>query len=101
MGRNMKLVPLSDHVIVRAVDAKEQSSVSGILIPDTSSKERPQQGEVIAVGPGKMLESGVHAPMSVAVGQRVVFKKYAPDEVKVDREEYLVISESDIIAVIE
>ncbi|MEK7648020.1 MAG: co-chaperone GroES [Patescibacteria group bacterium] len=97
----MKLVPLNDHVIVRAVDAKEQASASGIIIPDTSSKERPQQGEVVAVGPGKMLENGTRAAMGVSVGQRVVFKKYAPDEVKIERDELLVISESDIIAVIE
>ena len=97
----MKLVPLNDHVIVRAVDVKELASASGIIIPDTSSKERPQQGEVVAVGPGKMLDSGARAAMSVAIGQRVVFKKYAPDEVKIERDEYLVISESDIIAVIE
>lgn len=95
------LKPLHDHVIVRAMDPKEEATVAGIILPDTASKERPQQGEVIAIGPGKLLESGTRAPMSVSVGQRVVFKKYAPDEVKIDRQEYLVISESDIMAVIE
>lgn len=97
----MKLVPLHDHVIVRALDSKEEATAAGIILPDTASKERPQQGEVIAVGPGKLLESGTRAPMAVGVGDRVVFKKYAPDEVKVEREEYLVISESDIMALIQ
>lgn len=95
------LKPLHDHVIVRALDPKEEATAAGIILPETASKERPQQGEVIAIGPGKRLENGERASMSVSVGQRVVFKKYAPDEVKVDKEEYLVISESDIIAVIE
>ncbi|HEX9664581.1 MAG TPA: co-chaperone GroES [Patescibacteria group bacterium] len=93
------LKPLSDHVIVKPLE--EEKTKSGIILPDTVDKERPEKGEVVAVGPGKILENGSRAPMSVQVGQKVVFKKYSPDEVKVDDQELLVISESDIIAVIE
>ena len=74
---------------------------SGIVLPDTVDKEKPEKGEVIAIGPGKITEKGERAIMSVKVGDKVMFKKYSPDEVKVDGEEYLVISEADIIAVIE
>ena len=94
-----KLTPLGDRVIVKALD-KEQVTKGGIIIPDTVEKEKPEQGEVIAVGPGKLLDSGQRAPMSVKVGDKIVFKKYGPDEVKIDGEEVLVVEESDIIAVI-
>lgn len=96
----MKLRPLSDRLIVKP-GTKEEKTASGILLPDTMDKERPEQGSVIAVGPGRRLDDGTTAPMSVKVGDVVMFKKYSPDEVKVDGEEYLVISESDILAVIE
>lgn len=96
----MQLRPLNDRVIVKAV-AKEEMTKTGIILPDTADKERPEQGEVIAVGPGRMLDSGSRAPMSVKVGDKIVFKKYSPDEVKIDNVEYLVVSESDIMAVIE
>lgn len=96
----MKLRPLGDRVIVKPT-AKEEMTKTGILLPDTADKERPEQGEVIAVGPGKMLENGTRAAMSLNVGDKIVFKKYSPDEVKVENEEYLVIAESDVMAVIE
>ncbi len=96
----MQLKPLNDHVILKPV-AKDEVTASGIIIPETVDKERPERGEVIAIGPGKLLESGQRAPMSVKVGDKVVFKKYSPDEIKIGQEEYLVISESDIIAIIE
>jgi len=96
----MQLRPLGDRVIVK-VAPKEEKTKAGIILPDTLDKERPEQGEVIAIGPGRLLESGSRAPMSVAVGNKVVFKKYSPDEVKVDDVEYLVVSETDIMAVIE
>lgn len=96
----MKLRPLGDRVVVKPF-TKDEVTKSGIIIPDTIDKERPERGEVIAVGPGKTLENGSTAPMGVKVGDKVVFKKYSPDEVKVDDQEYLVISESDIMAVIE
>lgn len=96
----MKLRPLGDRVIVKAL-GKEEKTQSGIILPDTVDKERPEQGTVVAVGPGKLLDQGTRAPMSVILGDKVVFKKYAPDEVKMDGEEYLVVAEGDIMAVIE
>lgn len=96
----MNLRPLSDKVIVTA-SSKEEKTASGLVLPDTASKERPEQGTVIAVGPGRFDEDGERMPMSVKVGDKVMFKKYSPDEVKVDGKDYLVLSESDIIAVIE
>lgn len=97
----MKLKPLGDHVIVKPMKAEEVTK-SGIVLPSTADKEKPEQGEVVAIGPGKWDEDGEkRIPMSVKVGDKVVFKKYSPDEVDVDDEEYLVLSESDIIAIIE
>ena len=95
-----KLTPLNDKVIVKAI-SEEKTTESGIVLPDTVDKERPEQGEIIAVGPGKMSDNGQRQTMSVSVGQKVLFTKYAPNEIKIDEEEYLVISESDILAIIE
>lgn len=95
-----KLRPLGDKLIVKPA-AKEEMTKAGIIIPDTVDKERPEQGEVISVGPGRVLDNGNVSPMNVKVGDKVVFKKYAPDEVKIGDEEYLVLSESDVMAVIE
>lgn len=94
------LQPLHDHIIVEAIDPRDQATASGIIIPDTAREEKPQQGKVTATGPGKLLENGQRAAMSVKTGDIVVFKKYAPDEVKVGGKEYLVISESDVLAVV-
>jgi len=96
----MKLHPLGDRVVVKPV-AKEEMTKAGIILPDTVDKERPEQGEVIAVGPGRLLDSGARAVMSLNVGDKIVFKKYSPDEVKVENEEYLIIAESDVMAVVE
>jgi chaperonin GroES len=96
----MNLKPLHDNVVVKAIAADEVTK-SGIVIPETVDKEKPERGEIIAVGPGKLLENGQRASMSVKIGDKVMFKKYSPDEIKIDEQEYLVISESDIIAVIE
>ena len=96
----MKLRPLGDRVIITP-NAKEEVSKGGIILPDTVDKERPEQGTVVAVGPGKPREDGTLAPMSVKVGETVMFKKYAPDEFKIDGATYLVLSESDLIAVAE
>lgn len=96
----MNLRPLNDRLIVKAV-AKEEKTKSGIVLPDTLDKERPEQGEVIAVGPGRVMENGTRSAMSVKVGDKILFKKYSPDEVKIDGVEYLVVSESDVMAVIE
>lgn len=96
----MNLKPLHDHVIVKPL-IKEETTKSGIVLPDTIDKEKPEKGEVIAVGPGKLMENGQRAEVSVSVGQKVMFKKYSADEMKVDNEEVLVIQESDIIAIID
>ena len=96
----MNLRPLGDRVVVKPL-SQEEVTKSGIIMPATVDKERPERGEVIAIGPGKVLDNGSFAPVGVKVGDKIVFKKYSPDEVKIDKEEYLVISESDIMAVIE
>ncbi len=94
----MQLKPLADRVLVKPIEESE-ATVSGIILPDTVDKEKPEKGEVIAVGPGK-IEDGKLVPMSVKVGDKVVFKKYSPDEIKVGDVEVLILSESDILAVI-
>jgi chaperonin GroES len=95
----MKLKPLNDKIIVKPIKEDERTK-SGIVLPQTA-EEKPEKGEVLAVGPGKLLENGQRAPMSVKVGDKVIFKKYSPDEIKVDQEEYLIISEDDILAIIQ
>lgn len=96
----MQLRPLNDRLIVKPLP-KEEVTKSGIILPDTIDKERPEQGEVVAIGPGKLTPEGQRLEMSVKVGDKVVFKKYSPDEVKIDDQEFLVISDSDILAIIE
>ena len=96
----MNLKPLNDNVIIKA-SKEDEVTKSGIVLPDTAEKEKQEQGEVIAVGPGKLLENGQRAGMSVSVGNKVLFKKYSPDEIKIDSQDYLVVSEGDIIAIIE
>ncbi len=95
----MKLKPLHDNVVVKPMSADEVTK-SGIVLPETS-KERPERGEVVAIGPGKRMESGQVAPMSIKVGDKVMFKKYSPDEIKIDNEEFLLLGESDILAILE
>lgn len=94
----MNIKPLGDYVVVKAVT--DEITKSGIVLPDTITKERPEKGEVMAIGSGKLLENGSRMAMSVKVGDQVMFKKYAPDMVKIDGVEYLIIKEVDIIAVI-
>lgn len=96
----MNIQPIHSNVIVKAITVDEITK-AGIVLPDTVDKEKPEKGEVIAVGPGRILENGQRSSMSVQVGQKVLFKKYSPDEIKVDGEEYLVISDTDIIAILE
>lgn len=93
--------PLGDRVLVEPVDANTEKTKSGIIIPDTISKEKSEQGKIIAVGEGKRNEEGKLVPMNVKKGQRIIFSKYGPDEIKVDGQEYFIISESNILAVIE
>jgi chaperonin GroES len=94
------LKPLADRVVVRVAEQEEKTS-GGILLPQTANKEKPQEGDVLAVGPGKLLDNGEFGKMSVREGDRVVFAKYAGTEVKLQGEEVLVISEKDILAIVE
>lgn len=91
------LKPLGDRVVVKVLE-EEEVTKGGIVLPDTA-KEKPQKAEVIAVGPGKLLDNGTRAPMEVKVGDKIIFAKYGGTEVKVDGEEYLILRESDILAV--
>ena len=95
----MKFDPLHDKVVIKPL-SQEEMTASGLVLPDTVDKEKPMEGEVVAVGPGRRLDNGEVAPMSVATGNKVLFTKYAPDEVEVDGEEYLVIEEDKILAII-
>ncbi len=94
----MKLTPLYDRVVVKPAPPEEVTK-GGIIIPDTA-KEKPQQGEVVAVGKGKLTEDGKLIPLQVKVGDQVLFGKYAGTEVTIDGEEYLIMRESDIYAII-
>lgn len=97
-GAKDKIQPLADRVVVQALEETEQMR-GGLYIPDTA-KEKPQQGTIIAVGPGKLSEEGTRITPDVKVGQRVLYGKYSGTEVNVDNEEYLILRESDILAVI-
>ena len=94
----MKIKPLQDRVIVKRLE-EETKTAGGIIIPDTA-KEKPQQGKVMAVGPGKVLEGGTKLEMTVKKGDLVLFGKYAGSEVKIDGEEYVIMREDDILGVI-
>tara|TARA_R110001606_G_scaffold346320_1_gene495277 strand:- start:74 stop:391 length:318 start_codon:yes stop_codon:yes gene_type:complete len=95
----MQFRPLHDRILVRRVDEDERTA-GGIIIPDTA-KEKPQQGEVVAVGPGARNENGELLPLDVAVGDRVLFGKYAGSEVTIDGEEFSIMKESDILGVLD
>jgi chaperonin GroES len=95
----MHFRPLHDRVLVRRIDAEEKTS-GGIIIPDTA-KEKPQQGEIIAVGPGGRNEQGQLVPLEVKAGDRVLFAKWSGTEVKIDGKELLIMKESDILGVVE
>lgn len=96
----MNLKPLNDRVIVKPEEAVEMSK-GGIILPDTASKEKPMQGEVIAAGPGKTNKEGARVALSVKAGDKVLFSKYAGTEVKIENETYQVMREEDILAIIE
>ncbi|MFH2105042.1 MAG: co-chaperone GroES [Parcubacteria group bacterium] len=93
------LQPLGDNVILQPI-SEEETTKSGIVLPDTAEKEKPEKAKVIAIGPGKTLESGKKSEMTVKVGNTVLFKKYGPDEIKIDDEEYLIASMDDILAIV-
>jgi chaperonin GroES len=97
MGKTFGLKPLEDRIAVLPSE-EEQTTVSGIVIPDTA-KEKPQKGEVMAVGPGRF-EDGRRIPMDVSVGDKVIYAKYGGTEVKAEGEEYLILSARDVLAVI-
>jgi chaperonin GroES len=92
--------PLSNHIFIEAV-VEDTMTKSGIVLPDTAEKEKPIRGKIVATGPGKFSEDGKLIPMSVKVGDVVLFKKYGPDEVEVDGKKYLVGDEDDVLAVIQ
>lgn len=103
----MSIKPLSDHIVIEPI-TEENTTKSGIVLPDTAEKEKPQKGKIIAVGPGKINEKGERTPMEVKVGDVVLFQKYSPSEIKIDDpagsgqvKEYLVAREDDIIAIVE
>jgi len=96
----MKLRPLQDRIIVERIE-EETVTAGGIIIPDTVSKEKPQEGKIVAAGKGKKTEEGKLIPMDVKVGDVVLFGKYAGSEVKVDGVEYLIMREDDILGVVE
>ncbi len=92
-----KLVPIGDRVVVKP-EPEEQKTKSGIVLPD-SAKEKPSEGTVIAVGPGKVLENGQRVPLEVKIGDKVIYSKYGGTEVKIDNEEYIILNERDILAI--
>jgi chaperonin GroES len=94
-----KIQPLGDRVVVKTL-ARETVTKSGIVLPDTA-KEKPQEGEVLAVGPGKVLDNGKRTTPEVKVGERVLFARYAGTEIKIDGEEYLILRESDVMGIVE
>jgi chaperonin GroES len=100
MAKDKKnIIPLGDRVLIQTKD-KEEKTHAGIIIPDTVDKERPEMGEVIAVGEGKTGDKGEVIPMKVKVGDTVLFTKYGPDEVTIDNDDYLIVSEGSILAVL-
>src|SRR5689334_10583482 len=96
---SIKIRPLGDRVVIKSL-SRETVTKSGIVLPDTA-KEKPQEGEILAVGPGKVLDNGKRTTLEVQVGQRVLFAKYAGTEIKLDGEEYLILRESDVMGIVE
>jgi len=93
----LKIQPLGDRLVVKVVEVAEEKTKSGLFVPDTA-KEKPQEAEVLAVGPGALNEKGERIPMDVAVGDKVIFSKYGGTEVKINGEEFLIMSSRDILA---
>ncbi|WP_027339445.1 co-chaperone GroES [Halonatronum saccharophilum] len=95
----MSIKPLGDRVVIKSVEAKEEKTKSGIVLPD-SAKEKPQQGEVVAVGSGRKLDSGETIAPEVNAGDIVIYSKFAGSDIKHNGEEYLIISEKDVLAIV-
>lgn len=95
----MKVKPLQDRLVAKRIEEEEKTK-GGIIIPD-SAKEKPQEGRVVAVGDGKILESGQRSPMSLKAGDKILFGKYSGTEIKIDGEEHLILREDDVLAIVE
>lgn len=95
----MRIQPLFDRIVVKALK-EEEVTASGIVLPDTVEKEKKTEGEVVAVGPGRILDNGQRAAMEVSVGQKVLFKSWGGDDVTVDGEDYKILSQDDILAIL-
>ncbi|HPP05938.1 MAG TPA: co-chaperone GroES [Syntrophorhabdaceae bacterium] len=95
----MKIKPLQDRILVKRIEEEEKTK-GGIIIPD-AAKEKPQEGKVIAVGDGKLLDNGTKAPLTVKVGDKILFGKYAGTEIKIEGEEHLILREDDVLAIVE
>lgn len=96
----MQIKPLADHILIEPIKEQEKTTF-GIVLPDTVEKDKSEQGMVIAVGDGKKTDDGKIVPVSVRAGQKVLFTKYGPSEIKIDGKEYLIAKEDDILAIIE
>lgn len=98
--KDMKIKPLADNILIEPLEQDEQTE-GGIILPKTAEKERPEQGKVVAVGSGKKDSSGKIIPIEVKEGDKVLFTKYGPNEIKVDNKEYLIAKQEDILAILE
>jgi chaperonin GroES len=96
----MQIKPLGDHCVIKLVK-EEEVTASGIVLPDTVDKEKKAEGEVVAVGPGKLLDNGTRGTMEIKVGDRVLIKKWGGDEVEVEKQEYKIVSQEDVLAILE
>ena len=96
----MNIKPLSDHILIEPIKEEEKTK-TGIFLPETANKEKSETGNVIAIGPGKKTDDGKIIPLSVKPGDKVLFSKYGPNEIKVGDKEYLIATESDILAIID
>ncbi len=96
---DFRVRPLADRVVIKPAE-REEKTKGGLFLPDTASKEKPQEGLIVAVGEGKLDDNGKRVPMSVKAGDRVLFAKYAGTEIKIDDVDYLILAEKDILAVV-
>lgn len=96
----MEIKPLADHILIEPIKGEERTK-TGILLPETAEKEHSEQGKVIAIGPGRKTSDGKIIPLEVKVGDKVLFTKYGPNEIKVNDKEYLIAKEEDILAILE
>lgn len=99
MAKKKNVEPMGDKILVKPM-TREETTKSGIILPEIGSKERPQEGEVLAVGPGRKNDDGKVIAMTIKVGDKIIFSKYGPSEIKIADEELLILSESDVLAII-